>query len=63
MSAIAAITETDVEILGEDWNIVSEGGETWSVVSEGSEVWSVVPEGSETWTEIGQKHGQMLLKV
>lgn len=54
LSTVVTFTETDVEILGEDWSIVSEGSETWSVVSEGSEVWSVVTEGSEVWTEVSR---------
>jgi len=49
LSAIISVGETDVEILGEDWSIVSEGGETWTEVSEGTEIWTVVSEGSETW--------------
>ena len=49
LSTVISIGETDVEILGEDWSIVSEGSETWAEVSEGTEIWTVVSEGSETW--------------
>lgn len=49
LSAIVTFTKTDVEILGEDWSIVSEDGETWTEVSEGTEIWTVVSEGSESW--------------
>jgi hypothetical protein len=49
LSALVTFTETDVEILGEDWSIVTEEGETWSEVSEGTEIWTVVSEGSESW--------------
>ena len=49
LSAIISVGKTDVEILGEDWSIVSEGSETWTEVSEGTEIWTVVSEGSETW--------------
>jgi hypothetical protein len=49
MSSFVIFTETGVEILGEEWSIVSEGSESWGDVVEGSETWSVVSEGSEDW--------------
>ena len=51
LSSLVSINETDVEILGEDWAIVSDGGETWSEVSRGTEIWTVQGEGSESWGE------------
>ena len=51
LSTVVNFTETDVEILGEKWSIVSEDGESWSVAVESDDVWNVVPEGSEDWNE------------
>jgi hypothetical protein len=49
LSSVVTFTETDVEILGENWSIVGEGDETWTEISEGTEIWTVVSEGSESW--------------
>lgn len=51
LSSFVTFTETDVEILGEKWSIVSDEGESWNVVVESDDVWTVVSEGSEDWNE------------